>query len=179
MTHCELVEIARLWLSRKKKCSLITTEIASEASEQPDALGWNGCHSTLVECKVSASDFKADAKKHFRQFPELGMGCERYFLIPKGLITLPEIPPPWGLLEYDGKRVLITRKSEQHKANARGEIRILLSLLRRIGSAAPVGVSIKCYTMATGNRCTLTISDDESAPNSHSADDSPQSSKGG
>lgn len=156
MTHSELVEIARQWLVRQK-CTIITTEIASEASEQPDAIGWNGGHSTLVECKVSESDFKADAKKHFRQFPELGMGCARYFLIPKGLVTVEEIPPAWGVLEYDGKRVRTVRKSEQHKANSRGEIRVLLSILRRIGSTAPQGVSIKCYTMQTGCRTTLTV----------------------
>jgi hypothetical protein len=162
MTHSELVEIARQWLIRRKRCAIVTTEVATCASEQPDALGWNGWHSTLVECKVSRSDFRADSEKHFRQFPANGMGCERYFLIPKGLVARDEIPVKWGVLEYDGKRVKIARKSEHHEHRPQAEILILSSLLRRIGQAAPSGVSIKCYDMRTGNRCTLTLGDDDS-----------------
>lgn len=160
LTHAQLVEVARQWLCKRQRCALVTTEVATCASEQPDALGWNGRHSTLVECKVSRADFRADAEKHFRRFPNIGMGVERYFLSPVGLIGVNELPPKWGLLEYDGKRVRIVRKSDTHEHSAGAEILILLSLLRRIGATAPAGVSIKCYEMRTGNRSTLTVDAD-------------------
>src|SRR2546426_9205199 len=35
------------------------------------------CHSVLIECKISRSDFLADRDKPFRQKSELGLGCER------------------------------------------------------------------------------------------------------
>ena len=53
----------------------------------PDAIGWKkACHSVLVECKVSRADFLADRGKPFRQNPETGVGCERYYLSPRDLI---------------------------------------------------------------------------------------------
>lgn len=164
-SHSELVEIARQWLVRQK-CTVITTEIATAAMEQPDALGWRWCRSMLVECKVSVSDFKADSKKTFRQKGWRGLGQERYYLTPNGLISEAELPSGWGLLEYDGKRVRTVKKSEDHDADARGEILVLSSLLRRIGQNAPKGVSIKCYELNTGNRCTLTIEDEPETPES-------------
>lgn len=156
VTHGELVEIGRQWLVRQK-CTVITTEIATSASEQPDALGWRWSRSVLVECKISVSDFKADAKKVFRVNGFMGLGVERYFLTPRDLIPVSDIPVGWGLLEYDGRRVRTIRKSVDHEANVRNEVLILSSLLRRIGQNAPPGVSIKCYELNTGNRCTLTI----------------------
>lgn len=163
MTHSELVEIARQWLVRQK-CTVITTEIATAASEQPDALGWRWSTSVLVECKISVSDFKADARKSFRVHPVNGIGVERYFLTPCNLISVADIPVGWGLLECDGRRVRTIRKSDTHENHARNEILILSSLLRRIGQNAPPGVSIKCYELNTGNRCTLTVDSEPETP---------------
>ena len=72
--------------------------------EIPDAIGWrpyahNGCGSTLVEVKVSRSDFLSDAKKQHRASHENGMGVYRYYMAPVGLIAVEELPHRWGLIE--------------------------------------------------------------------------------
>ncbi|GBQ90079.1 hypothetical protein GCM10007866_16160 [Gluconobacter albidus] len=78
--------------------------------ESPDAIGYrvsdmiNG-GSTIVECKVSRSDFLADRKKPHRQTG--GMGKWRYFMCPEGLISPDELPDKWGLLHV-GARNCVT-----------------------------------------------------------------------
>lgn len=157
-THDHLVKAAARWLG--KTCSVVATEIASDAGEQPDAIGWRGRLSTLIECKVTRSDFTADASKRFRVNPTLGIGLRRYFLTPPALISADDLPPNWGLLELTGKRIKVVRESGVHQVDNRNEILVLVSLLRRIGSACPPGVSIRCYTLPTGNRSTLGVSDE-------------------
>lgn len=157
-THAELVSIAAGWL--KKKCSVVVTEIAT-TGEEPDALGWQGSHSTLIECKATRADFMVDRIKSFRRQSEFGVGQARYFLTPANLVDLDELPPLWGLLEYDGQRVKCIRKSEHFEpANMRHEITILLSVLRRLGKTNPTGTSIKFYAIETKCRATLGVGDE-------------------
>ncbi|EGQ9743419.1 hypothetical protein FWP33_12970 [Vibrio parahaemolyticus] len=72
--------------------------------EQPDVLGVT-CegYSIVVEVKTSRSDFKADLKKVWRINPEMGMGDERVYLAPEGLLEISEIPYGWQLWEVYGK----------------------------------------------------------------------------
>lgn len=67
MTHEELCERARRWLSGTRRCDPVFSNIAS-CSEIPDAIGWSSkwaWHgSTVVEVKASRSDFYADKKKY-------------------------------------------------------------------------------------------------------------------
>ncbi|NAX44820.1 MULTISPECIES: hypothetical protein [unclassified Vibrio] len=74
-------------------------------SEQPDAFGISGTSTCLIEVKVSRSDFLADSKKWFRQEPEKGMGDWRFYLCPKGLISVDELPHGWGLLYATEKQI--------------------------------------------------------------------------
>ena len=119
-THADLVTVAAEWLWKSCKlptgqasgsatyrvrCAVVITEMGSNAWEEPDAIGWTSGSSILVECKASRSDFRSDAAKPYRRNPETGMGEFRYYLTPKGLLDLDEIPPRWGLIEYDGKLV--------------------------------------------------------------------------
>src|ERR1041385_3731182 len=86
VTHSQLVASAVAWL-RKYRCGIVLSEQACVSGEMPDAIGWKrACHSVLVECKVSRVDFVADQQKPFRQRPELGLGCERFYLTPAGLL---------------------------------------------------------------------------------------------
>jgi hypothetical protein len=154
-THSELVAAASTWL--QKTCAVVVTEIAT-TGEEPDALGWQGTHSTLVECKATRSDFLADRRKGFRLKPEYGIGSHRYYLAPKGLIETRELPERWGLLELHEGRVRCALKSECFaEANTRHEIGILLSSLRRLGVRKDGGTSIRCYTIETRNRATLRV----------------------
>ena len=135
MTHAQLVEHAVTWL-RGYRCGVILSEQACISGEMPDAIGWKrASHSVMVECKISRADFLADRDKPFRQKPGLGLGCERFYLTPPGLLSLDELPPGWGLLEVRKRRVETLRRSARDLRTAAGleyEMNLLLASLRRV-----------------------------------------------
>jgi hypothetical protein len=135
MTHSQLVEKAIRWL-RSYRCGVILSEQACVSGEMPDAIGWKrACHSVLVECKVTRSDFLADRAKPFRQNSEQGVGCERFYLTPAGLIRREELPPGWGLLELRRARIEALQPSARNLRSASGfrcEMNLLLASLRRV-----------------------------------------------
>lgn len=96
ITHTQCVEFAARYL--RKRCPVVLPEFFSWNAELPDVIGFKNHLSTLIECKISRSDFLADRHKHFRMFPEKGMGDRRYYCCPKGLIQKEELPYGWGLL---------------------------------------------------------------------------------
>jgi len=135
MTHAQLVERAVRWL-RTYRCGVVLSEQACVSGEMPDAIGWKrACHSVLVECKVTRADFLADRAKPFRQEPEKGVGSERFYLTPPGLVKLEELPAGWGLLEHRRGRIEMLRASETDLRTAVGfryEMNLLLASLRRV-----------------------------------------------
>ncbi|MCP1996641.1 hypothetical protein [Flavobacterium sp. HSC-61S13] len=102
LTHSEIIEIGYKWLF--SKCSFAVKDLVTHNQETPDIIGWNAEGSFLLEAKVSRSDFLADKKKPFRLNPETGMGDWRFFIAPKGLIRVEELPDMWGLIEVNEKR---------------------------------------------------------------------------
>ena len=89
----------------------------------------------LVECKVSRSDFLADRDKPFRQNPGMGIGCERFYLAPRGLIRIEQLPSSWGLLEVSGRDVEKVKASSKNLRSEIGfgyEMNLLLASLRRV-----------------------------------------------
>jgi len=102
----------------------------------PDAIGWKKkCHSVLVECKASRPDFLADAAKPWRLHPETGVGAERYYLAPGGLLQASDLPDGWGLLEVAGREIETVRRSAKNLRSAIGfqyEMNLLLASLRRV-----------------------------------------------
>ncbi len=135
MTHAKLVSIAVEWL-RRYRCGVVLSEQACVSGEMPDAIGWKKtCHSVLVECKVSRSDFLADGDKPFRRDPQIGVGCERFYMAPKGLLRIEEIPAIWGLLEVSGRQVEKVKGSAKKLRSEIGfgyEMNLLLASLRRV-----------------------------------------------
>ena len=135
MTHAKLVSMAVRWL-RRYRCGVVLSEQACVSGEMPDAIGWKkACHSVLVESKVSRADFLADRDKSFRQKPEMGVGCERYYLAPRGLIRAEELPAGWGLLEVCGREIERVKASAKNLRSAIGfqnEMNLLLASLRRV-----------------------------------------------
>jgi hypothetical protein len=135
MTHAELVQQAVIWL-RAYACGVVLSEQACASGEMPDAIGWKRpCHSVLVECKISRADFLADREKPFRQKSKLGLGCERFYLTPSGLLGGEELPGGWGLLEYRRRRVEVICSSAHNLRTATGfryEMNLLLASLRRV-----------------------------------------------
>lgn len=146
LTHADLVKIAGRWLRNTAGCSVVLEELcaATGNGENPDAIGWYTGRTMLVECKVSRSDFLADRKKPFRANPERGLGLYRYFMAPKGLIKVDELPARWGLLEIYGGRVSVAAGKRPKswgglddpwaftERYAQGETQMLLSAMQRI-----------------------------------------------
>jgi hypothetical protein len=156
-THDDLVARAERWLRYSARmpadytlangrrpmqrccCRVVLTEPVS-GSEQPDAIGWfnRGYSSFIIECKVSHKDFQADRRKRFRNrfrregAQRTGLGQYRYFMAPRGLIAVDELPDGWGLLEVKGPRVYIKRHSQRYEYNVGREMAILWSECRKI-----------------------------------------------
>lgn len=150
LTHKELVEVAYRWILKNGGVGVAFKELYTAAcnGEYPDVIGFaSGCHSVLIECKVSRSDFLADRKKLFRKEPVLGMGSYRYYCCPSGLIKVDELPEGWGLIyENNGKAKLVHKpvielQTERgypykthyrHEKNIRAEQGVMYSALRRL-----------------------------------------------
>jgi len=135
MTHAQLVERAVRWL-RSYRCGVVLSEQACVSGEMPDAIGWKRAHhSVLVECKVTRADFLADRGKPFRTKPEQGVGSERFYLTPPGLVKVEELPVGWGLLEVRRGHVEIVQAAAKNLRTAKGfgyEMNLLLASLRRV-----------------------------------------------
>ena len=136
MTHAQLIKAAERWL-RGQRCRIVLSEQTAESGEVPDVIGWRAdCRSIVIECKISRSDFFADQHKLVRRKPQLGMGCDRYYLVPRGLLKAEELPRGWGLLEFAQRGVvLITRAGRQNQRSEPGllaEMELLLASLRRV-----------------------------------------------
>lgn len=120
MNHRELCEVGAKFLKRPESsnghgCHFSIIEAACYG-ENPDVFGirhgttepyeYNGVQyecghdvgTVLLEAKISRADFIADRKKPHRIRPETGIGKWRYFICPKGLIDVKELPDKWGLI---------------------------------------------------------------------------------
>ncbi|MFZ0705560.1 MAG: hypothetical protein WAM71_08155 [Candidatus Korobacteraceae bacterium] len=135
--HANLVAHAVRWLRTKYRCGVILSEQYCATGEVPDVIGWKGfCRSVLIECKVSRTDFLADAAKPFRQHPEEGMGCERFYLAPAGVIRREDLPKHWGLLELRAREIQLVAKPGRIDLRSpvalMKEMNLLLASLRRV-----------------------------------------------
>ncbi len=131
MTHAELVERAQAWLYGTAKCAVAVTEYRTVyGGEEPDALGWRPVGtSILVECKATRSDFLADRRKACRAGE--GLGSLRYYLTPPGVCSPDDLPPGWGLLVVQGRRVRVVVEAERRTADLATERRLLVHALRK------------------------------------------------
>jgi hypothetical protein len=137
MKHAQLVTRAVEWLRAKYRCGIILSEQYCATGEVPDAIGWKGfCRSVVIECKASRADFLADAGKSFRLKPEEGLGCERIYMAPSGLIRREELPKGWGLLECTRTETKLvvkpTRITQRTQIGLMKEMNLLLASLRRV-----------------------------------------------
>ena len=160
MSHDDLVERAVRWLKNSRRCPVVLSEVSAFAPtgsngkiEMADAIGWSpswvsvtagerphgwrntelSVCSVLVECKVSRTDWYADRSKVFRKQPELGMGQERWFLTPRGLIdpSRQKLLPGWGLLEVRGRIVKRVVEPTPQPCCLDAERSLLLAAVRR------------------------------------------------
>ena len=142
-THSELVEAGYKWcLSR---CGFAFKELVTlnGSGEVPDVIGFKDDGTFLLEAKTSRSDFSSDKKKRFREHPERGMGDWRFYICPKGMVNISELPELWGLIEVNekgkarttynpfGKGNIYSRWTRQPK-NHIAERAMMFSALRRL-----------------------------------------------
>lgn len=132
--HRALVERAARWLYGTGRCSVVYVEpVAFKVLEIPDAIGFKPSgESTVVECKASRSDFLGDRRKKCRQHARAtgaGLGCERWYLAPPGVIKKSDDTLGWGVLEVRGSRCFRLRKPSRFKG--RDDSALLTALLRR------------------------------------------------
>ena len=147
MTHDELVKRAIKWLQAPHRtvstpyrtaCSPVFGERRCMwVSEEPDAIGWEHRGSTLIECKVSREDFKADKYKQFRKIPADGVGRLRYYMVPLGLLCEEDLPPNWGLLGVTLKTVRVIREATPVEYSMRREILFLRAAFYNLTIAEP------------------------------------------
>ncbi len=135
--HAHLVALAADWLRCRYGCGIVLSEQYCATGEVPDVIGWKpSCQSVLVECKVSRSDFLADAHKPCRTHPEEALGSKRLYLAPAGMIAPGELPKHWGLLESKGRDVqLVVKPGRIDLRSPTGlmkEMNLLLASLRRV-----------------------------------------------
>lgn len=73
MTHRELCKLAAKYLrqkgiNRNGKCQYVVCEL-ERVGESPDAFGFGGSYTQLIEVKVSRSDFLSDKKNLGERVP--------------------------------------------------------------------------------------------------------------
>lgn len=142
ITHDKLVKAGINWFKKDLRTNVVLSESRGFGGEIPDIIAWKSGFSFLIECKISKADFLEDQKKHFRIYPDRGMGHYRLFLCPIGLIKPEELPNGWGLLYFDGKKVnrvicwkgnifSISEQLKQFRPDYQSEVRLLSSYIRR------------------------------------------------
>lgn len=109
MTHADLVQRAVKWLRYALRCGVVLAE-HNAGHEFPDAIGWRGSWSHVVECKISRADFFADRKKPTRASYGERPACWCYYMTPPRLVAPEELPDGWGLVEVaDATRAQVRR----------------------------------------------------------------------
>ena len=174
-THNDLIDIGRKWLLKSycngskeyghSPCSIILNELNANTrfGEQPDILGFNSncrSRSILIECKISKSDFYADQKKPFRH-PALneGIGSQRWYLAPEGIIPIEKLPEKWGLLEVSNiGKVKVIKKPIIQDRDYESEINMIISTIRRLNILPDNHIAIKRYKPLKNSRGELLVS---------------------
>ena len=139
MTHDDLVVRAGRWLRNTIHCGVVFEEMVSIITEIPDAIGWVGGRSILIECKTSTSDFRAGLKKWHRSHgSKTALGMWRFYLSLPGVIPHTEVPEGWGLYEIHGRSVVFVAgikyanmKPPPFESNIHKERIMMLTALRK------------------------------------------------
>lgn len=114
-----------------------TVELACTGVEECDVWATNGETSTVIEVKVSISDFRHDRKKYARtdQAQQVGQqtGNFRYYLCPEEIADkiMSELPEKWGLLVWNRKKIECVVCAQFFDCNHKWDMFIMSSILRR------------------------------------------------
>lgn len=113
----------------------VAVELCTCGTENCDVWGYDGFATAVIEVKVSHADFLADKKKWWRTQAgaEYQAGNMRWYLCPEGIIKPDELQEGWGLLYWDGKRIVPQVAPAVNLATGHADMKILYSILRREG----------------------------------------------
>jgi hypothetical protein len=137
-THRELCIKASKYLKNTgihsfHRCQYVVCEL-ERIGESPDAFGWGGSSTQLIEVKISRSDFLSDKNKLWRQHSEYGIGRYRSYLCPEGIIKEKDLPNNWGLLYVnESGKIKSIISPEFQTCNCVEEMNLVTSILRREG----------------------------------------------
>ena len=138
--HYKLCCEGAKWMCKQefRAYKIVAVELCTGGAEHPDVWGTTGYKSMLIEVKTSHSDFLRDMKKPFRmdsnvRYRKYRLGNNRYYLVPKGLVSIDELPPQWGLLEWNGTSITKVKEAEDVVCENIGELAMLCSIMRREG----------------------------------------------
>lgn len=92
----------------------------------------NGVHTTAFEIKVSRGDFIREMKKPKKRRRGLLLSNYFYFVAPKGLLQVSEIPTECGLIEVDMQKNIHKTLTAPFRDMGRPNWRFVASLCRRI-----------------------------------------------
>lgn len=101
MTHDEIGDFIAARMRKRGYPMTWSNMRCAGSCEMPDVLAYRSQYNHIVfEVKTSRSDFLVDKKKPWRQTPEAGIGTQRVYVTPAGLLN-PEkdIPFGWQLWE--------------------------------------------------------------------------------
>jgi hypothetical protein len=130
------------WAQGSGRYTVVMAELRTINLETPDIFAVKqGHHSVVIECKISRSDFLADKKKPHRVLNDLGMGDERYFAVPSGLVEPKDLPEGWGLLSVEENFVRCLKESFTFTANKKAELSMVCSVMRRLEISSTVYVT--------------------------------------
>jgi len=145
-THEELIRLGTHWLRHshsgvefgnshdgyRYSHPVVLKELVSLDFSIPDIIGFCAEYSTVIECKVSRKDYRADRLKPHRHRLKQP-GNYRYYLTPQGIVDIKEVHDGWGLLETDGRNVYVKLTAPYHSESEikASEYHILYSFARR------------------------------------------------
>ena len=139
--HYELCIVGAKYLKSKRSTEkwrtpnkYVAVELVTLCPDNTDVWATNGYDSTVIEVKVSHSDFLNDQKKESRKNDFFSIGNYRYYLCPKDLIKEDELPNGWGLLYYDGNRIqkIVQSPFREDGAFKKWDVMMLSSIMSRI-----------------------------------------------
>ena len=100
MSHDEIALFAADRMRKKGYLMTWANMRSTHVGEQPDVMAMKHLNDVvIIEVKVSRADYLADKKKPWRNGQVKGMGTERIYLTPPGLLKADEIPYGWQLWE--------------------------------------------------------------------------------
>lgn len=132
-SRADLIGFSVRWLKKTMRCSVVFSGLAAESGERPDALGWTSDQSFTIQCFSERRAFLADLCLPWRMNPETGVGRQRYYLVPAGLVHSSEPKNGWGLLfaHADGRVEIITKAKPVENFRMDHEMNMLLVALCR------------------------------------------------